>query len=151
MFQHADRCGRDFFPVLKSRGKRYTLYPACESCKDDRIQVCCNTFSRHECVFILLYHACNIAITIYLDTGTGKKRQLINVRENSKEFWKEWCKTLLGVYVFTGKDYVSAFKGKYKVTPVKRLMKYPKFHSAFSKLGEEWIVPGDVTKYLEEF
>ena len=29
-------------------------------------------------------------------------------------------------------------------------MKYPKLHSAFSKLGEEWIVPEDVTKYLEE-
>ena len=30
-------------------------------------------------------------------------------------------------------------------------MKYPKFHGAFSKLGEEWIVPEDVSKYLEEF
>ena len=30
-------------------------------------------------------------------------------------------------------------------------MKYPKFPSAFSKLGEEWIVPDDATKYLEEF
>ena len=30
-------------------------------------------------------------------------------------------------------------------------MKYPKFPSAFSKLGEEWIVPDDATEYLEEF
>ena len=38
---------------------------------------------------------------------------------------------------FTGQDCVKTFKGKGKVTPLKRLMKYCKFHSAFSKLGEE--------------
>ena len=101
--------------------------------------------------FILLCHGCDMDITIYLDTGTGKKRQLINVSEKAEEYGKEWCKILLGVYVFTGEDCVSAFKGEGKVTPLKKLMKYPKFHSAFSKLGEEWIVPKDVTNYLEEF
>ena len=30
-------------------------------------------------------------------------------------------------------------------------MKYPKFHSTFSKLDKEWIVLEDVTKYLEKF
>lgn len=30
-------------------------------------------------------------------------------------------------------------------------MKYPKLHSAFSKLVEERIVPKDVTNYLKEF
>ena len=34
--------------------------------------------------------------------GTGKKRQLINVGEKAKEYGIEWCKILLGVYVFTG-------------------------------------------------
>ena len=51
----------------------------------------------------------------------------------------------------TGEGFVSDFKGKGKVTPLKKLMKYPKFHSAFSKVGEEWIVPDDVTNYLKEF
>ena len=37
----------------------------------------------------------------------------------------------------TGEGFVSDFKGKGKVTPLKKLMKYPKFHSAFSKVGEE--------------
>ena len=101
--------------------------------------------------FILLCYAFDMDITIYLDTGTGKKRQLINVNEKAEEYGKEWYKILLGVYVFTGEDCVSAFKGKSKVTPLKKLVKYPKFHSAFSKRGEEWIVPEDVTNYLEEF
>ena len=56
----------------------------------------------------------------------------------------------VGSYVFTREDCVSTFKGQGKVAPLKKLMKYPKFHSAFSKLGEEWIVPEDVTKYLEK-
>ena len=74
-----------------------------------------------------------------------EKRQLINVSEKAKEFGKKWRKILLGVYIFIGEDCVSAFKVKGKVTPLKKLMKYPKFHSAFNKLGEEWIVPEGVT------
>ena len=76
-------------------------------------------------------------ITIYLDTGIGKKRLLINVSEKAKTFGKEWCEILLRVYVLTGEGFVSDFNDKGKVTPLKKLMKYPKFHSAFSKLGEE--------------
>ena len=30
-------------------------------------------------------------------------------------------------------------------------MKCPEFHSPFSKPGEEWIVPDNVTNYLEDF
>ena len=101
--------------------------------------------------FIFLCHTCDMEITVFLDTGAGKKSQLINVSEKAKEHGKEWCKILLGVYTFTGEDCVSGFKGKGKVTSLKKLMKYPKFHSAFSKLGEEWIVPDDVTNSLEEF
>ena len=78
--------------------------------------------------FILLCHACDMDITIYLDTETGRKRQLINVSEKAKEVGNEWCKILLAVYVFTGEDCVSAFKGKGKIAPLKKLMKYPKLH-----------------------
>ena len=76
-------------------------------------------------------------ITIYLDTGIGKKRLLINVSEKAKKFGKKWCKILLRVYVLTGEGFVSDCNDKGKVTPLKKLMKYPKFRSAFSKLGEE--------------
>ena len=47
--------------------------------------------------FILLCHACDMDITIYLDTETGRKRQLINVSEKAKEVGNEWCKILLAV------------------------------------------------------
>ena len=101
--------------------------------------------------FILLYHSNYIDITIYLDTGTGKKRILINVSEMAKELGVVWCMVLLAIYVFTGEDCVSAFKGKGKVTPLKKLMKNPKFHDAFGKLGDEWTVPDDIINKLEMF
>ena len=70
--------------------------------------------------FILLCHACDMDTNIYLNRRTGKKRQLINVSENAKQFGKDWCKILLGVYVFTGEDCVRVFKGKGKVIPLKK-------------------------------
>ena len=91
-----------------------------------------------------------MAITKYLNTGTGKKRHLINVREKAKELGKERYKILLGVYVFTGEDCVSDFKGKGKITPSKRLMTYPWFHNAFSKLGENGLYL-KMSKYMLEF
>lgn len=57
---------------------------------------------------------------------------------------------MLGVYAFIGGG-CQCFIGKGKVTPLKKLTKYPKFHSTFSKLDKEWIVLEDVTKYLEKF
>ena len=81
--------------------------------------------------FILLYHAHDLTISIFVDIGTGKHRQLVNVSELAHELGKEWCSTLLGFYVFSGKDFTSAFKGKGKVTPLKKLQKNPKFHKAF--------------------
>lgn len=81
--------------------------------------------------FILLIHAHELELTVYLDTGTGKHRKLINVSELADELGKDWCSTLLGFYVFSGEDCTSAFKGKGKVTPLKILQKNPKFHNAF--------------------
>ena len=54
-------------------------------------------------------------------------------------------------YVFTGEDCISAFKGKGKKNPLKALMKYPKYHEAFQKLGEQWEVEPNVMKDLEVF
>ena len=81
--------------------------------------------------FILLLHAHELNLTVYLDTRTGKHRQLINISELATGLGKDWCSTLLGFYVFSGEDCTSAFKGKGKVTPLKKLQKNPKFHKAF--------------------
>ena len=101
--------------------------------------------------FILLLHAHDLEITIYVDIGTGKKRRLINISELASTLGKEWCTTLLGFYVFTGEDCTSAFKGKGKVTPLKKLLKTPKFHKSFSQLGDDWEVAENVCKDIEVF
>ena len=89
---------------------------------------------------ILLCYVFDKGNTIYLDRKKQEIRQLINV-----------SKILPGVYVFTGEDCVGTFKGKGKITPLKILITYPKFHSAFKKLGKKLMVLEDVTKYLDDF
>lgn len=80
---------------------------------------------------ILLQHAHHIALTIYLDIGTGKHRQIVNISELAESKGTDYCTMLLGVYVFTGEDVTSAFKGKGKVGPLKKLHSNPKYHTAF--------------------
>ena len=81
--------------------------------------------------FILLHHAHSVSLNIYLDIGMGKHRQIINVTELAKSLEPEYCTTLLGFYVFSGEDCTSAFKGKGKVAPLKKLQKNPKYQKAF--------------------
>ena len=81
--------------------------------------------------FILLHYAHSIPITIYLDTGSGKHRQVINISELAESKGAEYCTALLGLYVFTGEDVTSAFKGKGKVGPLKKLQKTPRYHDTF--------------------
>ncbi|KAK1892233.1 Protein adenylyltransferase FICD [Dissostichus eleginoides] len=64
---------------------------------------------------------------------------------------EDCCATLLGFHVFSGEDCPSAFKGKGKVGPLKKLVKNPKFHRAFSQLGDNWNVKPEVLKQLEQF
>ena len=81
--------------------------------------------------FILLHHAHNINLTVYMDTGTGKHQKLINLTEFGKPLGKDYCSALLGFHVFSGEDCTSAFKGKGKVSPFKKLQKTPKFLKTF--------------------
>uniref|UniRef100_UPI00358F23F1 uncharacterized protein n=1 Tax=Myxine glutinosa TaxID=7769 RepID=UPI00358F23F1 len=91
-----------------------------------------------DILLILLHHAHNIKLTVYLDTGSGKHRQLVNVSELAESLGEDYCATLLGYYVFSGEDCTSAFKGKGKVGPLKKLEKNPRFHRAFGELGDNW-------------
>lgn len=101
--------------------------------------------------FILLHHAHDLDITVYIDIGTGKHRKLICITEIANEHGRDWCRTLLGFYVFTGEDCTSAFKGKGKVSPLKKLMKYPRFHEYFGMLGDEWTVDEETHRMIETF
>ncbi|XP_063959228.1 uncharacterized protein LOC135154916 [Lytechinus pictus] len=100
---------------------------------------------------ILLHYAQSIPITIYLDTGTGKHRQIVNVSELAESKGADYCTTVLGLFVFTGEDVTSAFKGKGKVGPLKKLQSHPKYHTAFRKLGDEWSVEPEVLDDIEAF
>lgn len=84
-----------------------------------------------DILVILLHHAQSIALTIYLDIGTGKHRQIVNVSELAESKGAEYCTMILGFYVFTGEDAVSAFKGKGKVGPLRKLQSHPKYQASF--------------------
>ena len=55
---------------------------------------------------ILLYHSHSIALTIYIDIGTGKHCRIVNVSELAESLGEDYCATLLrlGLYVFAGED-----------------------------------------------
>lgn len=80
---------------------------------------------------ILMHFAKSLDIVVFLDTGSGKSCKLINVSELAETSGQEYCSTLLGMYVFTGEDSTSAFKGKGKVGPLKKLQKHQKYQNAF--------------------
>ena len=81
--------------------------------------------------FILLHHAQSIPLTIYVDIGTGKHRRILNVSELAESKGADYCTTVLGLYVFTGEDVTSTFRGKGKVGHLKKLQSNPKYHAAF--------------------
>ena len=83
--------------------------------------------------------------------STGKHRRLVNVSDLAESLGKSYCAALLGLYVFTRGDCTSSFKGKGKVTPLKKLEKNPKFQEAFQRLGDSWVLEEDIIKKLEHF
>ena len=104
-----------------------------------------------DILVILLHHAKMINLTVYLDHGSGVHRKLINVSELAESLGPDYCSTLLGYYVFSGEDCTSAFKGKGKVIPLKKLQKNIKYHEAFGKLGTSWLVPDELQQEIEAF
>ena len=77
--------------------------------------------------FIMLHHAASVNRTVYGDTGVGPKRKLYNISELAAASGPDLCTSLLGLYVFTGEDTTSTFKGRGKAYPLKKLMQYPKY------------------------
>ena len=103
-------------------------------------------------LFILLYYASQLhPLIIYLDTGTGIHRRHINVSELASDLGDSFCQTLLGFYIYTGEDANSAFRGKGKVLPLKKLVKTAKHQDKFKELGNQWNISDDLINRLEEF
>ena len=99
----------------------------------------------------MLAHAFEIQLVLYLDTGTGKHRQLVNVSDVSGSLGPDYCHSLLGLYVFTGKDCTSSFKCKGKTGTLKKLEKNPRFHKVFKELGDTWTLCDETIKDIEHF
>ncbi len=47
----------------------------------------------------------------------------------------DMCKIALGLYVFTGEEVTSSFKGKGKIGPLKKLQRHPIRYEAFRHLS----------------
>ena len=102
--------------------------------------------------FLTLYYAHRLKpLIVLLDIGSGEHRKLLNISDIADDFGEEYCSTLLGYYIFTGEDTTSAFRGKGKVNPLKKLQKKPRFHSTFKALGNEWQLTDKIYDELEEF
>ena len=101
--------------------------------------------------FILLLYVHEMTISVLFDTGTGNKRQLINITELARYFTVQYSTALAGVHAFTHCDTTSAFKGKGKVKPIQILQKNPKFQPVLAELGESLEVSPSLVSGLEEF
>ena len=92
-----------------------------------------------------MQYAHTINITIYLDTGVGEHRRIVDVYAIAKSVGRGYCDALLWFYVFTGKDSTSASKD------LRKLQNDPKYIKTFQKLGCEWNVKPELYQQLEAF
>lgn len=61
----------------------------------------------------------------------GTNRKLVNVTDLADSMGAEFCTAVLGQNVFTGEDVTSAFKGKRKNGPLKKIERQPKYQETF--------------------
>ena len=73
-------------------------------------------------IFFIL-HVYTIALDIPWDWQASE--DFINVSKIAEYKGEDYCTTLIGLYVFTGEDITSTFKGKGKVGPLKKFHKNP--------------------------
>ena len=75
--------------------------------------------------------------------------RILKVTDLAQDFRQDWCSTLLSLNVFMGENCMSAFKGKRKVCPPKKLIKHPKYQSHFKQLDEKWFVAEETYEMIE--
>ncbi|CAL8381067.1 unnamed protein product [Arctogadus glacialis] len=69
-------------------------------------------------------------LLLYVAQHTRRLWRILNVSELEESKEADYC-TVLCLYMFTGGDVTSTFKGKGKVGPLKELQSNPKYHAAF--------------------
>ena len=83
----------------------------------ERLQERCRQNFR---LVIRRFHVHAINLSVYLDTGSGQHRRLLNVSELAESLGEEYCATLLGFCVFFGEFCTKQYlQEKGKVGPIR--------------------------------
>ncbi|KAL8572154.1 hypothetical protein ACOMHN_057829 [Nucella lapillus] len=92
-----------------------------------------------------------IKAPLYQRSGTSTRTQLIDIGKVASSLGPSVCTALLGLHAYTGCDSVSSFAGKGKVAALKMLKSNENVQQAFSDLGKDWELSGELFKKLEQF
>ncbi|KAL8617912.1 hypothetical protein ACOMHN_026489 [Nucella lapillus] len=84
-------------------------------------------------------------------SGTSTRTQLIDIGKVASSLGPSVCTALLGLHAYTGCDSVSSFAGKGKVAALKMLKSKENVQQAFSDLGKDWELSGELFEKLEKF
>ena len=114
-----------------------------------------------DVLLIALSKCSEINARLYMLTGTGSKKRIIDIDEVADglhwEFGLDICskeqllKSMIGLHWFTGCDTVSAFASKGKVKPLNLMKTNSDYVSLFCSLGEDEHVNDDLYKDIEKF
>ena len=104
-----------------------------------------------DVLILLLSYASSVSQPLYLDTGFGNKRRMVDVKAIAKVLGPELCAVLPAYHAFTGCDYTSAFLRKGKVKPFQILQRHPHIIKAFKDLGGTASINAVQLPPLEQF
>ena len=88
-------------------------------------------------------------LTIYIDSGTGKSRKIVELASCDLSSLEKAA--LLGLHSYSGNDYVSSFFRKGKKACWKLAKSTPEFLSTFAELGLSADAPENVVASLTKF
>jgi len=110
---------------------------------------------------IMLSLISDMNIRLYMLTGTGSKRRIIDMNAVSDNVFdnqnqtntskNNLLKALIGFHCFTGCDTISLFAGRAKLKPLKLFLTHSDYVDAFHALGSEQHLDDDVLEQLERF
>ncbi|KAL8587495.1 hypothetical protein ACOMHN_000901 [Nucella lapillus] len=92
-----------------------------------------------------------IKAPLYQRSETSTRTQLIDIGKVASSLGPSVCTALLGLHAYTGCDSVSSFAGKGKVAALKMLKSNENVQQAFSGLGKDWELSGELFEKLEQF
>ena len=88
-----------------------------------------------DLLILLLFYSSSISQCLYLDTGTGNKRRLLDIKAIAGVLGSDLCASLPAYHAFTGSDYTSAFVRKGKVRPFGMMQKNAEVIAALKNVG----------------